>query len=204
MQREILTVEQGTPEWFEARIGSIGGSSISSVCAKGTGKMRSNLLYRLAGEILSGEKYIGYKNDYMDYGTEMEPEARFCYGVKNNVDVFEIGLVRLDQYKHFSPDGLVGDDGIIEIKCVIPSVHVATICSDKIPSEYRKQVQWGLFITDRKWVDFISYCPKIVDMPLFIKRTGRDEKLIKEMNIEADKFICDLQEIVAKISSVPF
>ena len=201
---EIIDIVQGSPEWFEARIGSIGGSSIASVCAKGTGKMRNNLLYRLAGEILSGEKYVGYKNDYMDYGVEMEPEARFIYELENSVNVKEVGLIRRDDHKHCSPDGLVGDDGLIEIKCVIPSVHVATICADKIPAEYRKQIQWNLFISERKWADFISYCPKVTDMPIYTKRTVRVEELIEDMDCEAEKFIGELQEIVSKITGKPF
>ena len=202
--REILDMEQGSKEWFDARIGSIGGSSISSVCAKGKGKMRTNLLYRLAGEILSGETYIGYKNDNMEYGTEMESEARKCYEDEEFVTVDEVGLIRIGHRKHCSPDGLVGKDGLIEIKCVIPSVHIATIISDRIPTEYQKQIQWNLFVSDRGWADFISYCPKIYDKSLYIKRTARDEKLIGEMDAEANKFISELDEIVCRITGKPF
>jgi len=105
----------------------------------------------------------------------------------------------LSSHKHYSPDGLVDDDGIVEIKCVIPSVHIETILADRVPPEYIKQIQWGLFICKRKWCDFISYSPTVIDKPIWIKRVERDEKLIKELNDGADKFITEMLQIVDKI-----
>jgi len=199
-QSEILDMPQGSDEWFTERIGSIGGSSIASVVAKGEGKMRKNLLFRLAGEILTGVKYEGFKNDHMDRGIEQESEARIRYELVTGNEVVQVGLVKLTDYKHESPDGLVGKDGKIEIKCVIPSVQVETIIADKVPANYRKQVQWGLFICERQWCDFISYSPLVTSRPMWIKRVERDEKLIKELDEGADKFIKEMLEILDTIT----
>jgi len=196
---QILDMPQGSDEWFAERIGSIGGSSIASVVAKGEGKMRKNLMYRLAGEILSGAKYESFKNEHMERGTEQEPEARDLYEFITGNEVTQVGLVKITDHKHESPDGLVSKDGKIEIKCTIPSVHVETIISDKVPSGYIKQINWGMFICERQWCDFISYSPLITSKPIWIKRVERDEKLINDLNEGADKFIKELWVIVDKI-----
>jgi putative phage-type endonuclease len=196
---EILTCEQGSQAWFDARLGSIGGSSISSVVAGGQGKMRKSLMYRLAGEILSGVKYESYSNAHMERGTEQEADARIEYQMTMNNRVDQVGLIKAGEHKHESPDGLVDPIGKIEIKCVIPSVQVETILSDRVPAAYRKQCQWGLFICEREWCDFVSYSPLVVDRPIWIKRVSRDEKLITELDEGADKFIEEMLAIVEKI-----
>jgi putative phage-type endonuclease len=194
--------EQLSPEWFAVHVGRLGGSTIKDACAKGQGKSRANLLYRKAGEILSGEAYEGYFNENMQRGIDLEPEARRLYELVRGVDVEQVAVVLSDDpHKLCSPDGLVGDSGIIEIKCVIPSVHIETIDKDRIPAQYRKQIQWGLSICQRDWCDFISYCPKIVGKSIFIKRTQRDEKLIKELHEGANAFIEDMVKLVERIKN---
>ena len=201
---EIINCDQLSDEWFSARIGSIGGSSISAVVAKGEGKIRESLLYRLIGEILSGVKYEGYQNADMIRGQEQEPDARNMYEFVTGNEVEQIGLVKESEHKHFSPDGLCGiiHDGLIEIKSVIPSVHVETILSDRVPAAYRKQISWGLHICQKEWCDFISFSPTIACKPIWIKRVHRDEKLIKELDEGADKFIKEMLELVEKIKGV--
>lgn len=196
---EIINCDQLSDQWFSARIGSIGGSGIASVVAKGKGKMRNNLLYRLAGEILSGEKYQGYSNADMERGIEQEQDARDWYEYETGNKCTQVGLVKETDHTHYSPDALLGEDGILEVKCTIPSVHIETILKDEIPAEYRRQCQWGLFICQRDFVDFVSYSPLIIDMPILIIRRGRDEKLIKELDEGAYKFILELKAVVKKI-----
>lgn len=198
---KIFNYAQLSDEWFAARIGSIGGSSIASVVAGGQGKMRKSLIYRLIGEILSGVKYEGYQNADMLRGQDQESDARNMYKFITGNSVEQVGLVKDTDHKHYSPDGVVGDDGLIEIKSVIPSVQVETILSDKIPAAYRKQVQWGLHICQRKWCDFISYSPLIVDKPIWIKRVEPDKKLIKELDDGADIFIEEMLSLVNKIKN---
>jgi hypothetical protein len=195
----IKDVDQGDPEWFSLRIGSLGGSSIGKATAGGQGKVRNQLLYQMAGEILSGEKYEGYRNHHMDRGLELEAAARDLYAFLTGADVEQVAMFKYSDHEHFSPDGVVGDDGIIEIKSVIPSVHVETILSDKVPAAYRKQVQWGL--KKREWCDFVSYCPSIKEKPIWIKTVGRDAKVIKELEDGAAKFIEEMLLIVERIKS---
>ena len=201
----ITDCEQGSPEWFELRLGSIGGSSISSVVAGGQGKTRTALLYRKAGELLSGATYESYSNAHMERGLEQEPDARATYEWEMDKEVKQVALIQGDKpLQHYSPDGIiyaVMNCGIIEIKCVIPSVHIETIVSDKIPAAYRKQIQWGLHICEMEYCDFVSYSPLVKDRPIWIKRTGRDEKLIKELDEGADKFITELLMIVERIKN---
>lgn len=199
---EILTCTQGDDAWFAARIGSIGGSSIADVVAGGQGKMRKNLMYRLAGEILSGEKYIDYTNAHMARGIEQESAAREMYSFITDNQVEQVGLIKETAQTHHSPDGMVNPDGIIEIKCVIPSVHIETIISDSVPPGYVKQIQWGLHICQRQWCDFISYSPTIQDRPIWIKRMGRNEALIKDMADGADKFLIEMAMIIRKIKAM--
>jgi len=196
---EIIECEQGSETWKNYRIGSIGGSSIASVVAGGQGKMRKSLLYRLAGEILSGVKYEGYRNADMERGIEQEADARNVYAMEKEIEVEQVGLVKENEFKHYSPDGDPGDDGMIEIKSVIPSVHVETIDMERIDGGYIKQINWGMGIWKKSWCDFISWSPLVTDYPIWIRRVERDEKLIKELNDGADKFIDELKSLVLKI-----
>lgn len=196
---EIIECNQLDEAWFKARIGSIGGSAISSVVAKGKGKMRKDLLYRLAGEILSGQKYEGYSNHHMDRGVEEESAARELYSFVTDNEVRQVGLVRDSDHKHYSPDGLIEPDGILEIKSAIPSIHIERIVTDKIELNYERQIAWGLHICNRKWCDFVSYSPLVSTKPIWIKRIVRGEHLIKELNDEADKFLLELAQLVRKI-----
>jgi hypothetical protein len=195
---DIDTIEQGSKQWLKERIGSIGGSSVASAVAKGKGKTRETLLYRMAGEMLSGIPYSGYQNEHMIMGTEREPSAKALYSLMNDIEVKEVALIRSEPGKHYSPDGLV-NDGLIEIKSVIPSTHIKTIDKNVVPAEYRKQIQWGLFVSKREWCDFVSYCPEISDKPMHVIRAERDKSLIGDLNAGVDSFLNDLNWVVEKI-----
>ena len=197
---------QGSDDWQAARIGSIGGSSISAVAAKGRGgesKGRKQLLYDMAGEILSGVKKNGYTNKYMEDGVELEDKARTHYCLQNLCEVQQVALIRDAPHKHCSPDGLVGEDGMIEIKCVIPSTFVAYCDGQSIPTDYRRQILWGLKRSGRAWCDFIVYCDlfegRLKGDNMLVTRVSRDEKEIRELEDEADIFIEDLLSLVKKI-----
>jgi len=202
----IESIEQGTPEWDLLRLGSIGGSSISAVAAKGRGgesKGRKQLLYDMAGEILSGVKKNGYTNKYMEDGVELEDKARTHYCLQNLCEVRQVALIRDAPHKHCSPDGLVGEDGMIEIKCVIPSTFVAYCDGMSIPTDYRRQVQWSLRRTGRAWCDFVVYCDllegRLKGDNMLVYRVPCDQKEMRELEDEADIFIEDLMSLVKKI-----
>ncbi len=198
--------QQGSEAWNIARVGSIGGSSISAVAAKGRGgesKGRKQLLYDMAGEILSGVKKSGYANKAMEDGVTLEPKARTHYCLQNLCEVRQVALIRDAPHKHCSPDGLVGEDGMIEIKCVIPSTFVAYCDGMSMPTDYRRQVQWGLKRSGRTWCDYLVYCElfegKLRGDNMLTTRIGRDEKEIIALEDEADIFIEDLLSLVKKI-----
>jgi exodeoxyribonuclease (lambda-induced) len=132
----------------------------------------------------------------MEDGIEHEDEARNLYQLMTGNEVEQVGLYKLDDHKHFSPDGDIPPSGILEIKYQIPSVHVEQVVSGKIPGNYNKQIQWGLFICERKWCDYTSYSPTVKDKPMWRKRVGRDEELIKTLNEGADKFLAELAQVI--------
>lgn len=196
----IKGIDQGDEAWHQMRLGSIGGSSIAQAVAGGQGKTRTALLYRLAGEILSGVKYEGYSNHHMERGLALEAEARDKYMAETYNIVEQVSLFKYSDHEHYSPDGDMPElNGIIEVKCVIPSVHIETILSDAVPSAYRKQVFWGL--RERDFCDFVSYSPLVKDKPIWIKRVERDGKKIKELQDGAAKFIDEMLSIVERIKA---
>ena len=173
--------EQRSDEWFEKCLGSIGGSSISKVAAKGEGKQRKQLLYDMVGEIISGKKKESYTNQYMQLGTENESEARDYYSLITGNEVRQVALIKDYPHKHVSPDGLIVDDGMLEIKNVIPSVFVEYKITGSIPTAYRRQMQWGLSRSGRTWCDYSVYCSDFVGKcdPISIVRVERDDKEIR-------------------------
>jgi len=206
---EIITdIEQGSDAWFAHRLGSIGGSGIKKVIAKGTGKVRTKYLYQKVDEILTGRRTESYNNDDMQLGTDSEPLSRRNYEFIADVEIYQIAMVKNGNHKHSSPDGICKPDGIIEIKNTNGPNYVEIIYKDKIPPEHIPQIQWNMSISNRNWCDFVLACwmrqddeivPRYPDKPIWIKRVFRDEKKIAELNREADIFISEMLEIVEKL-----
>jgi putative phage-type endonuclease len=142
-------VIQGSPEWHDVRCGKVTASSISDVLAKGQGITRKKYLWRLVAERITGKPKAGFCNGAMEWGTQTEPEARDYYENLNFVNVQQIGFVEVNEYLGCSPDGLVGEEGLLEIKCPEQDTHLGYIVEDRLPPEYVKQVQSQLWITGR-------------------------------------------------------
>jgi len=195
-------IEQLGREWMQMRIGSIGGSSISKAVAQGKGKVKNQLMYDMIGELLSGEKKVGYTSAHMLDGIEFEDEARRFYSFVNDVEVKQVALIKASDHKHYSPDGLIDNDGIVEIKIAIPSVFAETKITHKIATDRRRQVQWGLFISEREWCDYVMYCPviKLIN-PMLIIRVVRDENEIKELNRGADEFLSKMMRLFKELKN---
>ena len=157
----IHDVIQKSPEWRQVRCGKIGASDISDVLAKGQGKTRKTLMLRVLAERLSGIPQETYCNSAMDWGTEHEPFARNMYEMETSCSVKQVGFVEWDEYAGCSPDGLVGDDGLVEIKCPNTSTHLSYILANKMPATYVNQVQAQMWVAERKWCDFVSYDPRV-------------------------------------------
>jgi putative phage-type endonuclease len=182
-------IEQGTDKWHALRRGVITASTIG-VFATATGKPANNdtsrtAIYKLLAERITGESEPSFYNDDMARGHLLEPGARDLYADHTGREVRECGFVT----RHisgiqlgYSPDGLVGDDGLIEIKAPRQKKHLAAMLANEMPPEYVPQVQTGLAVTGRAWADFISYAP---GLPLFIKRVQRDEITIAQLVLAA-------------------
>ena len=193
--------EQQTAEWFAERCGIPSASNFDKIITTSgePSKSRLKYMYQLAGERIIGIREEGFLNDAMKRGVEMESEARYLYEMLYDVKIEQVGLCFPDEKKLVacSPDGLVGEDGLIEIKCPNLATHVGYIVDKKLPTEYFQQLQGQLFVTGRAWVDFVSYYPGL--KPLIIRAT-RDEKFIKALASELELFCQQLNEIVSQIS----
>ena len=198
-------IEQGTPEWFAQRLGKVTASRVADIIAKtktGVAASRGNYLAQLVAERLTGQSADSFKSGAMQHGTETEPMARMAYETETGQMVTEVAMIQHPKIEMAgaSPDGLVGEDGLVEIKCPNTSTHIATLMADKAPSGYMAQMQWQMACTGRAWCDFVSFDPRMPeDMQLFIKRVPRDEKLIAEYEAEVIKFLAEVQETVDKL-----
>lgn len=196
---DVLTCDQNTEEWREARAGIPTASEFSTILAKGRSggesKTRRTYLCKLAGEVITGEPMENFSNAHMERGHELEPQARALYEVIRDVEVEQVGFIRNGR-KGCSPDGLVGADGMTEIKTKLPHLMVDTILRGDVPPEHKAQTQGQLWVAEREWVDFNAYWP---GFPLFTVRSYRDEEYIKTLADAVDRFNEELDEMVAKV-----
>lgn len=194
----IVICDQGTPEWHAARLGIPTASCFAKVLAKGEGKTRRRYLLDLAAERLTGEVAEGYTNAHMERGHALEDEARQLYAFRHDAEPQRVGFVRCDTHRAgASPDSLLGDDGVLEIKTRLGALQLDLLESGRLPPEHRAQVQGQLLITGRPWCDFVSYWPRL---PLFVTRVERDEKYLTTLAQELADFNGELDALVAKYS----
>ena len=199
---KIIDCIQGSEEWWEARLGYVTASNFHKVLNKRTG--RGLYMRKTAAERLTCLREESYKNDIMDKGSETEQEARRFYEIANDCKVEQVGFVMRDEWVGCSPDGLTGKDGLIEIKCVISSTHIATILSEKMPTVHIPQVQGLLWVTERKWCDFISYDPRVLSQPMFTVRVERDQEYFIKLAGEVGVFVSELKSMIEKIDDGSF
>ena len=191
----IENFEQGSPEWFAARVG-IPSASVFDKLITSKGALttsRQKLIYKLAGEKVLGEKEEGYSNGAMQRGIELEPEARSLFELITGKEVKEVGLCYYDERKDrsCSPDGLVGDKQGLEIKCPSLAVHVEYLLSNKLPTAYFQQVQGSMYITGLDQWHFFSYYPGIKPFHIIVER---DEIWIAKLGKMLDNFVAELEE----------
>lgn len=204
---KFYDIPQNTDAWLDMRIGKLTGSGCSKVMAnygKAFGQPAKNMAVTIAREQVTGLHSIGdsYSNAHMQRGHEQEPEARSLYEAENFVDVSNGGFFDCGNFG-CSPDGLVYDDGLIEIKSVIDSVHYANIKRNNIDPAYKWQIYFNLLTTGRKWIDFVSYCADYpADSRLFVYRINRSEcdEPIKMIESRADEFFKLVADIKTEIS----
>jgi putative phage-type endonuclease len=198
--------DQNSPEWLTLRIGQVTASRVKDVVAKlkkgGESAARASYKMELLGEVITGRATDHYVSQAMDFGKENEPLARTMYELQKSVDVERVGYVRhaMIPRSGCSPDGLVGDDGLVEFKVPNTTTHLEYLIADVVPEEYKPQMLWQMACTNRKWCDFCSYDPRLpADFGLFIKRFERDEAAICAMEKEVDTFIAELNQMCEKL-----
>lgn len=193
---------QRTDEWYMARKGCVGGSSISDVMAKGAGKTRHALMMRIVAERLASKPIETYKSAAMERGIELEAQAITEYELANNCFVERVGWISHPsiEFCGCSPDGLVGNAGLIEIKCPLITTATEYFIDKKIPRDYMLQMQWQMAVTDRKWCDYVVYCPDFADSKMWLNvvKVERDEKSISEITEEVKKFLGEVEKIIAE------
>ena len=201
-------MEQRSTEWFQARLGKVTASRVADVMAKtktGYSTSRENYMAQLALELLTGKPTEGYANAAMQWGIEQEPNARAVYEAKTGQMVQEVGFIVHPTIEQAgaSPDGLIGDDGMIEIKCPESKTVIEFLLSGKIADKYYKQMQWQMACCNRKWTDYTVYDPRMPErLQLIVRRVYRDDKAIKEMEDEILKFLDELNIQVKKLMEI--
>jgi putative phage-type endonuclease len=205
MNPEII---QGSDEWKALRLGKVTASRVADIVAKtksGYSASRANYAAQLIAERLTGTPGETYTNAAMQHGTETEPEARAAYEFYQGATVEEVAFVhhpKIDQ-AGCSPDGLVGADGLVEIKCPNTATHLETLLGQAVPSKYETQMQFQMACTGRKFCDFVSYDPRMPEnMRLFIKRVPRDDKRIAELEGEIASFLLELAVKLSQLNSL--
>ena len=197
---EIFNCDQGSDEWFACRAGIPTASEFSTVQAKGRGGgesvTRRKYMLTLAAERIAGPSpFDRYTNGAMQRGHDYEDEARDMYSLITGNEPARIGFMRRGDVG-FSPDSLIGDDGLLEIKTKIYPLHLDCLLKDEVPSEHIAQIQGGLWVSGRQWLDFTSYSP---GLPIFVKRVSRDEPYIARLKVEVEQFNSELAELVERI-----
>jgi putative phage-type endonuclease len=201
-------MEQRSPEWYAARLGKVTASRVADIIAKtksGYSTSRANYMAELVCERLTGKQGDFYQNAAMVWGTETEPMARSAYEAHSGNLVTETGLVLHPSIADAgaSPDGLIDEDGLVEIKCPNTSTHIDTLLDEKTPSKYVTQIMWQMACTGRTWCDFVSFDPRMPEhMQLFVKHIERDDDMIIELEREVEKFLSELDEKINKLSKL--
>ena len=198
----IETCEQGSIEWLSLRLGKITASRVKDVLTKGRGtspsKTAESYMMELIAEILTGNSKPFFENDAMRWGTETEPQARAMYAVNNDfVDVKEVAFVEHNEQVGISPDGLIGDKGLLEIKCPNTTTQLKRALSDDYSADYKAQIQMQLWVTEREWCDFLSFDPRLdCEAGYLQQRVFRDEEYIEEMKTKVYAFVEKMNELI--------
>ena len=196
---EVFDCAQGSDEWLRCRLGLPTASNFSDVLAKGKGAAesltRARYLRTLAAEIITGEPGESFTTPAIERGKAMEAEARNLYAFANDISPQLVGFIK-NGPKGCSPDALIGDDAMLEIKTKRGDILIEVLMRDTLPPEHIPQVQGSLWVAEREWLDFVAYWP---GLPLFIKRCYRDDNFIATLAAEVARFNDDLAEIVERV-----
>ncbi|MBQ0803111.1 MAG: YqaJ viral recombinase family protein [Sulfitobacter litoralis] len=188
-------MEQRTEEWFAARLGCVTASRIADVMMKPTTAGYSNYKAQLVCERLTGVATEGFTSSAMQHGTDTEPQARAFYEMETGLDVAEVGFIPNASIpmSGASPDGLVGELGLVEIKCPQPAEHIRVLGGGDIKRNYLLQMQWQMECTGREWCDFVSFNPSLPhEMQMHCQRVEADRELQADIAKAVTAFLADV------------
>jgi putative phage-type endonuclease len=204
----MSNIEQGSEAWFQQRVGKATASRISDIVAKtktGYSTSRVNYMAQLVVERMTNQVGESYSNAAMEWGTENEPFARAAYEVKTGNTVDQVGAINHPRIamSAASPDGLIGDDGCLEIKCPNTSTHIDTILGGEPAKKYYDQMQWQMACANRSWCDFVSFDPRMpAHLQLFVQRIQRNDAYIAELESEVVQFLKEVDDKVKKLNEI--
>lgn len=199
---------QRTPYWFAARLGRVTASRVSDVITKtksGWSSSRANYAAQLIAERLTGEQQDKFSNAAMQHGIDTEPHARTAYEFMYGHEVQLVGFVMHPRIAMAgaSPDGLVGEDGLAEIKCPNTATHIETLLGGSVPGKYIAQIQFQLACTGRQWCDFISFDPRLPEsMRLFVRRLSREQEYIDALEAMITEFLNEVDTTVRRLNEI--
>jgi putative phage-type endonuclease len=196
--------QENREEWLKQRLGLVTGSAISNVLMDSSKAGYRNYMAQLVCERLTGEPTETYISPAMQHGIDTEDEARAAYMARNAVIVEEVGFIRHPKLEAgCSPDGIVGQDGLIEIKCVQPATALDLLESKKVPADHYNQIQWQLAVTGRDWCDYVVYQPKLPErLRLNVMRVVRNQSDILNMTVKVEQFLEELNRKVKKLKEM--
>lgn len=201
----MMSAAQGTAEWKAERCGCVTASRLSDLMAKtktGWGASRANYMGEIVAERMTGKPAEHFTNAAMQWGNDHEAEAREIYAFTVGADVAEVGFVLHPSIAMTgaSPDGLVGDVGLVEIKCPNTATHIETLRGGSVPGKYALQMQWQMECTGRSWCDFVSFDPRMPDeMQVFIRRLHRDNAALNDIRTAVVGFLAEADAIVEEL-----
>lgn len=195
---KIYNFEQGSEEWFKVRLGKLTASSAQAIASNGAGL--DTLVFEKVAEILTGKSKAPYTNEDIERGNELEAMARNSYELENGDLVKRVGFIELDEFTGCSPDGLVGDKGLLEIKCKNDANFVKYLYEGKIDPAHNWQVQFQMFVTEREWVDYVIFNENFTQTTV-IKRIERNESEIAKLKAGVAMGKAKIQSILEKIQN---
>jgi putative phage-type endonuclease len=188
--------DQGSQAWLESRMGKATASALSNVMMAKTAAGYQNYMAQLICERLTGEPVETFKSAAMEHGTETEPQARAFYELDTGNEVVECGFIPHPTLANSgaSPDGLIGDDGGLEIKAPQPAKHIKNLMGGTIDKAYMLQMQWGMACTGREWWDFVSFNPSFpAHLQLHVQKVKRDQEMIEDITAAVTSFLSEME-----------
>lgn len=203
----IIECDQGSPEWYQARLGRVTSSRVADMMARtktGWGYERAKYEADLICERQTNEVKHGFKSAAMQWGTNTQPQAEKAYAFRTDNELERVGFIIHDELMFgASPDALVNKDGLAEFKCPETHTHIETLLSQTIPGKYLLQIQWQLYMTERRWCDYVSFDPRMQPSKrLFIRRVHRNESQIQDLVAHAKEFLLGIELKLSRLEAM--